>query len=455
MTTLQAPTFGHSATLAVAAAGAGLSMAVYITPITTLAGTATALHAGPDGQAWILSAMALGLVLGLLPSGAVGDDRGRRRMFRAGAGGLALASAVGALAPSTAWLVAGRTGQGLAAGALLSCSLGMVGHAFAAGPHRARASGLWGAGLGSGMLIGPLLAGGLDAWVGWRGAYWLAAGLAAALALVARRVPESWSEQRRPVDLPGMLLLGAALAALLVALVEVRTGWARPPVLVLLAAGVGLGAAFVVVELRRPAPMLDPRLLRRPDFAAATVGALVTGGGVIALLSFLPTLVQRGLGHSVLVAALVLLPWSVPTVAGAALARLLPGAAHPRAHLVGGLVVVAVAQVLLAGVGPQTDLAHLVPGLLLAGAANGVLNAALARQAVASAPDGRSGFGSGVNNTARYVGSALGVTVVVVLAGHPEPAALITGWNLAALVTAGFSILGAVVVAACRPRAGT
>ena len=278
MTTLQAAVSGRSATLTVAAAGAGLAMAVYITPITTLAGTATALHAGPDGQAWILSAMALGLVLGLLPSGAVGDDRGRRRMFRAGAGGLAVASALGAVAPDTAWLVAARMGQGLAAGAVLSCSLGMVGHAFAAGPQRARASGLWGAGLGSGMLVGPLLAGGLDAWVGWRGAYWLAAGLAAVLALVARRVPESWSAQRRPADVPGMLLLGAALAALLVALVEARTGWARPSVLVLLAAGTGSGAAFVAVELRRQAPMLDPRLLRRPDFAAATVGALVTGG---------------------------------------------------------------------------------------------------------------------------------------------------------------------------------
>jgi MFS family permease len=455
MTTLRAATVGRSATLTVAAAGAGLAMAVYITPITTLAGTATALHTGPDGQAWILSAMALGLVLGLLPSGAVGDDRGRRRMFRAGAGGLALASALGAVAPDTAWLVAARMGQGLAAGAVLSCSLGMVGQAFAAGPQRARASGLWGAGLGSGMLVGPLLAGGLDAWVGWRGAYWLAAALAAVLALVARRVPESSSAQRRPADVPGMLLLGAALAALLVALVEARTGWARPSVLALLAAGTGLGAAFVVVELRCQAPMLDPRLLRRPDFAAATVGALVTGGGVIALLSFLPTLVQRGLGHSALVAALVLLPWSVPTVAGSALARLLPGAAHPRIHLVGGLLVVAVAQALLAGVDPETGLAELVPGLLLAGAANGVLNAALARQAVASAPDGRSGFGSGVNNTARYVGSALGVTVVVVLAGHADPTALIIGWNLAALVTAGFSVLGAVIVAACRRRSGT
>ena len=87
----------------------------------------------------------------------------------------------------------------------------------------------------------------------------------------------------------------------------------------------------------------------------------------------------------------------------------------------------------------------------MAGAASGVLNAALARQAVASAPPGLAGVGSGANNTARYLGAALGVTVVAVLAAHPDPAAMLAGWNLAVLVTAGISIAGGLVVLACRP----
>ena len=97
---------------------------------------------------------------------------------------------------------------------------------------------------------------------------------------------------------------------------------------------------------------------------------------------------------------------------------------------------------------------RLLPGLLVAGAASGVLNAALARQAVASAPQGLASIGSGANNTARYLGAALGVTAIAVLATHPDTASMIAGWNLAVIVNAGVSALGALLVLACRtPRA--
>ena len=81
---------------------------------------------------------------------------------------------------------------------------------------------------------------------------------------------------------------------------------------------------------------------------------------------------------------------------------------------------------------------------------SGVLNAALGREAVASVPAGRAGW-SGANNTARYLGSSIGVTVVaVVVAAHAGSgsgaAGLVAGWNVAAGVTAGISLVGAVVV---------
>jgi hypothetical protein len=87
----------------------------------------------------------------------------------------------------------------------------------------------------------------------------------------------------------------------------------------------------------------------------------------------------------------------------------------------------------------------------VAGAASGVLNAALARQAVASAPAGLASVGSGANNTARYLGAAIGVTIVAVLAGHPTPADVISGWNEAVLVTAAISVAGALTVAVFGP----
>jgi hypothetical protein len=88
---------------------------------------------------------------------------------------------------------------------------------------------------------------------------------------------------------------------------------------------------------------------------------------------------------------------------------------------------------------------------------SGVLNAALAREAVASVPPGRGGMGSGANNTARYVGSAIGVSVVAVIAARPGPgsptADLVAGWNTAVIVSAAVSVAGALVVLVARPRA--
>ena len=80
---------------------------------------------------------------------------------------------------------------------------------------------------------------------------------------------------------------------------------------------------------------------------------------------------------------------------------------------------------------------------------------ALARQAVASAPAGLASIGSGANNTARYLGAAIGVTIVAVLAGHPTPAGVISGWNVAVLVTAAISLAGALTVALFGRRAST
>jgi sugar phosphate permease len=90
-----------------------------------------------------------------------------------------------------------------------------------------------------------------------------------------------------------------------------------------------------------------------------------------------------------------------------------------------------------------------MPGLFLAGVGSGFLNAALGRESVSSVPVGQGGLGSGANNTARYLGSALGVTVVSVVAapsGVTGTGSLVAGWNHAAVVTAAVSLVGALGV---------
>jgi predicted MFS family arabinose efflux permease len=284
----------------------------------------------------------------------------------------------------------------------------------------------------------------------------VAAVAAVVIATAARLLlEESRAEHRRGFDPLGAVLLGAGVSSLLVALVEGRDGWTQPVVLELAGATIMLLTAFVAVEATVTAPMLDLSLLRQPAFVAATGAAFATGAGVIALLAYMSGFLGAALGVSAVSSALLLLAWSATSVVTALLARRLPARLSGRAQLAIGLTGVALGQLLLTGVSGSSTWLRFLPGLLLAGVFSGVLNAALGREAVASVPAGRGGMGSGANNTARYVGSAIGVTVVAVVAartGAGSPTAdLVAGWNTAVLVSAAVSLAGAVLVVAARP----
>lgn len=439
----------QSRTLTVAAAGTLLILGTFTMPLATLTSIAAGLDASVESQAWILSSISIGLAAGLLTSGSLADDYGRRRAFVVGAVLLAFGSVGCALAPTPPVFVLARVAQGLGGAAIVASSLGLIGHAFPPGAGRIRATGIWGACVGAGIAIGPLLAVGMDDGFGWPAPYWLVAVLSVLVAIAGRLLlTESRSADPQRIDVAGVVLLGAGLACLLAGLVEGRNGWGEPIVAILLGAGILVVVAFIVVEHRGSAPMLDLRLFGRPDFVAVTTAALATGLGVIGLMSFSPTFIQRGLGASALAAAVVLLCWSGTSVVTALAARRLPGHIHPRVQLAVGMTVVAAGQLMLFGLSPDTTIGRLIPGLLVAGAGSGFVNAGLGREAVASVPAGRASMGSGANNTARYVGSAVGVTIVAVVAtsSGTGAAGLAEGWNAAAIVTAAFSLLGALAV---------
>jgi predicted MFS family arabinose efflux permease len=347
----------------------------------------------------------------------VADDLGRRRVFVAGLGVLAAGSLVCAFATGPWVFVSGRLLAGLGAGAVLACGLGLIGHAFPPGPARAHATGVWGASVGGGIGTGGLLALAADPGDSWRRTYVVVAVLAVVLAVAgARLLVESTADHPRGVDLLGAGLLASGLALVLAALVESQQGWGGGLVPALLGAGALLLAVFALVEARIAAPMLDLSLLRRRPFLAATVGAFANGVGATALAAFTPTLVQRGLGRSLLAASLLALLFAGTSVLTALQVRRLPQRWTSRWLLAGGLLGVAVGQLAQTGLSTSSSLARLVPGTVVMGIAFGVLNATVGREAVASVPPDRTAMGSGANNTARYVGSALGISLVAVVA---------------------------------------
>jgi MFS family permease len=196
--------------------------------------------------------------------------------------------------------------------------------------------------------------------------------------------------------------------------------------------------------------MLDPHLLGQPQFLASISGALFTGLAVVGLMSYAPALMQQSLHISVLGSAAVLATWSATSTVVALAAGSLPIRLSARTRLLIGLALAAVGEVALTGFSAGAGWTRLVPGLFVTGLGTGVVNAALGRIAVESVPPGRAGMGSGANSTARYLGGAAGVALVVSIASAGRAQGLIAAWNRAALVSAGLSAVGVAIVASCR-----
>ena len=436
------------AVLVASGGGTLLALFVFTAPLSIVPAVTGGLGAGAVATTWILSSMSLGLAVALLPVGAIGDDFGRRRVFVAGAAVLAAGSLICAVAPEPVTFIAGRIVEGLGAAAMIACGLAVLGPAFPDPAGRGRATGVWGACLGAGIALGPLAGAGFGS---WRTLYVVATVLALGVAVLGRvLLEESVSGRKRAIDVTGSLLLACGLAALLAALTEGRQSWTSPLELALIVAAVVLLGAFVAHQARAEGGMLDLTLFRRPALLSATIGAFVAGAGVTALMVFVCTMLEKGLALSPLVAALTVLVWSATSVVSALLTRRLPATLSGGARMSAGLLVVSAGLVPLAFLTPDSGLGGLFAGLTVAGLGTGVVNASLGREAVASVPPHRAGMGSGINNTSRYVGAALGVTVVTLVAVHPPstPANLVAGWNVAVVVCTAVSLVGAAAITA-------
>jgi MFS family permease len=447
-------TSSPKSTLAITGVATLLVLIDFTTVVPTIQDTAATFGASVVWRTWALSAMSLGLAAALLTAGALADQLGRRRTLRAGLVALAVSTAVAAAAPSIAIFVAARIAQGVAGAAVLTAALAMIGHAHPAGRARVRATGIWGATLGGGIAAGPLLSSVLARSGDWRAAYWLEAVLQSVVILWAGRLDESSSPQRRRPDLAGGVTLIGGMSALTAALVTGRQSWSATPTVLLLAAALACIAAFAVIEARHREPMLDLRLLRRPAFLSSVLGALVVGLTTIALMSYAPSFLERALGWSALASSVLLATWSATSAVVSWHAHRLPQRMITRHRLVLGLAVCLLGLLWLARLSPAAGWVQLLPGMVVTGLGTGLTNAALGQLAVSSAPAGRPGLGSGANNTARYLGGAAGIAIVVALAvptpARPTTSQFVAGWDTAATVCAVLCAMGILAALSLR-----
>ena len=365
------------------------------------------------GLQWVIDAYTLALAAVMLTAGSAADRLGAKRLFMAGLAAFAAGSAGCAAAPGLGALIAARTVQGLGASALLPCSLALIVHQFHDAGPRARALGVWG-GMGSiGVALGPVAGGGLIAAVGWRSIFLVNIPFCILTGwLVTRYVAESPPDSSGRADIPGLLLGVLALAGVTGGFIEAgQRGWLAPLPGALIAAGIIAGVLFVFAERRRADPMLRLRLFRARPFSAATGVGLLFNLCLYGALICISLYLQQSRHESALATGLLILPMSVAVGIGSTASGWLTARSGPRPPMVAGLALAAVGAALLSLVGASTSLGLLVAGTVILGLCS-LAMPAMTAVVVGSAGREHAGVASGVLNTARQAGGALGVALL-------------------------------------------
>ncbi len=372
---------------------------------------AAALKVTPAISVLVVTTYQTALVMALLPSAALGESFGYRRVFTAGVTLFTLASIACALSPSLPWLIAARFVQGIGGAAVMALGIALLRLAV---PHA------WlGAAIGWNALTvalssaaGPVIGAGLLSVAGWPWLFAVNFPLGVAALLASRSLPYVAGSARR-IDLPSLLLNAVAFAALVVGAEMLTTS---PPGTLALFVAAALGFALLVRrEIHKETPLIPLDLLRAPSFRVSAIASVCCFAGQSAGLVALPFYLQHGLGQSQLMSGLYMTPWPL-TVAFAApivgrIANFIPTAWLCAAG--GSCLAIGLAA---AGITPMQG--HVWPLAIftaLCGLGFGLFNVPNNRNMFLSAPHARSAAAGGMQGTARLVGQTTGAVIMTLL----------------------------------------
>jgi EmrB/QacA subfamily drug resistance transporter len=379
------------------------------------------LDSSTTSLAWTVNAFMLGMAGPLVAVGRLGDLFGRRRVMLAGLALFGAASVACGLAQVEWQLIAARAAQGVGSAMLFALGLSIVSNAFSA-EARSVGIGVLGAVGGAGSAIGPLVGGFLTQALSWRWFFFVNIPvIAIATALTLAKVEESKDPTAgRSLDLFGAGIVTAGFVLLVLGIQRSQiAGWSLP-VLTSLLAGVALILAFVLVERRSEDPLVDLRFFKNPDFlgpaAIAFLGNYVFG----AAMFFLTLYLQFILGYDPVRTGLFFLTFSIPFVLVGAISGKVDQLIGLRPAMAAGMLWLVLSFALLALIEPASGPALVIGGLLAAGVGQGLAYNLSTTAGMASIPEEKAGVGSGVLNTIRMVGLAVGVALTGVLVRNLE-----------------------------------
>ncbi|GAB7030506.1 MFS transporter [Streptomyces sp. NPDC021749] len=402
-----------------------------------------------EGLQWVVTAYMLAFGGSLLLGGRLADFFGSRRTLLCGMILFATASLVAGLAWEPGVLIAARAVQGIGAAVLSPVSLTLLTREFHDKRMRARALAAWGGVAAAAGAAGVFVGGLVTQYLNWRWTMLINVPIALIVLVLARFAVASRDRDttwRKP-DAVGALTVTAALIA---CVYGVEPGRAA-----VLGAGAALLALFALWEAKGARdPLLPFAVLRDRSVSLANASMFLTAAATFSMWYFLSLHLQNQRGFSPLATGLAFLPQYLAIVAGAQLAaRLLPACGARRLLVVGALLQSA-GFAWLSFAGPHsTFLTHiLLPGLLVT-VALGLASTPLTMAATGGLPASRAGLASGLVNTSRHLGGAMGVAALAAVAGQ-RPGGVDRIFRTDALLLAAVASLALLLPPPAPPAAG-
>src|SRR4051794_23916911 len=406
---------------------------------------------------WVVNAYTLTLAGFLLLGGRAADLLGDRRVFIFGLGAFTLSSLVGALANEQLVLIVARGIQGIGGAIVTPVTLSIITNTFKEGHERNRALAVWSAMGGVGGAVGVLLGGVLTEVFGWRATLLINVPVGIWAGITAFRVlPEGRGRTgERNYDVAGALTITAGLVTLTYAIVRTDVnGWGSPKTLIPMAVGLALVAIFLAIEGRLARrPLVPLRIFRSRTLSSANVVIFFLGGSAFSMWFFVSLYMQQVLHYSPIEAGLGFAPMSAIVVVASALAGRITARFGAGRVLSAGMACVGLGLLIFSGVDLHGSYVTevLIPGLITAFGI-GLVFVSGTVSAVAGVDRAETGLASGLVNTSRTFGAALGIAILATLASSRSSgaavhgaAALVLGYQRAFLVGSAFAFAGAVV----------
>jgi EmrB/QacA subfamily drug resistance transporter len=414
---------------------------------------------------WVITAYAILFGGVLLLGGRLADLLGRRRLFIAGVALFSIGSLLSGLAWSEGALIAFRALQGVGGALLAPAALSILMTTFSEGRERNLALGVYGAASGSGGAAGVLLGGLLTSYLGWSWIFFINVPVGAAvIAVTPWLLRESRIDAaRRHFDLAGAASVTSGLMLLVYAMTRAtQDGWGSTTTITLLGASAVLILGFLAIELRSQVPLLPLRIFRLRTLAAANAVAIVIAAVGFSQFFLLTLYLQQVLGYSAIQTGLAFAPMTLTIVVFSNVAQTLVTRLGVRRVLTAGQLLAAASVAFLARLPVHGNYVRdVLPAFLLGGMGLALSFVPMTIAGLSGVGRSDAGVASGLINTSRQIGGAVGLaaasTIATTSTDHylssraastaSDAGALTHGFQSALYVLAAVAIGGAAIAA--------